>query len=68
MKKFWMLYAEGSGAPTQKHPDYMTAMLEAKRIMEQPQWKGARIYILESAGVIEAKITREYVHMEIGYE
>ena len=45
MKKFWMLYAEGSGAPTQKHPDYMTAMLEAKRIMDQPNFKGARVYI-----------------------
>lgn len=66
--KFWMLYAEGGGAPHKKHGDYMEAMLEAKRIMDQPQWKGSRIYVLEASGVVEAKITKEFIHTEIKYE
>ena len=66
--KFWMLYAEGGGAPQKKHGDYMEAMLEAKRIMDQPQWKGARIYVLEATGVVELQISKEFIHKEIKYE
>lgn len=67
-RKFWMLYAEGGGAPSHKHEDYMAAMLEAKRIMSDDRWKGARIYVLEATGMVEAKITKEFMHTEIAYE
>lgn len=66
--KFWMLYAEGGGAPAHKHADYMTAMMEAKRIMEDNRWKGARIYVLEATGVIELQVVKEFIHKEIKYE
>jgi len=67
-KKFWMLFVEGQSSPTHKHEDYMTATLEAKRIMDQPNFKGARVYILEAKGLVEAKVTKEFTHTEIKYE
>ena len=67
-KKFWMLFVEGQSSPTHKHEDYMTATLEAKRIMDQPNFKGARVYILEATGLVEAKVTKEFTHNEINYE
>lgn len=66
--KFWMLFVEGQSSPTHKHEDYMTATLEAKRIMDQPNFKGARVYILEATGLVEAKVTKEFTHTEIKYE
>lgn len=67
-KKFWMLFVEGQSSPTHKHEDYMTAILEAKRIMDQPNFKGARVYVLEATGMVEAVITKEFTHTEITYE
>lgn len=66
--KFWMLFVEGQSSPTHKHEDYMTAMLEAKRLMDQSNFKGSRIYVLEATGMVEARVTKEFVHTEITYE
>lgn len=66
-RKFWMLFVEGQSSPTHKHEDYMTAMLEAKRLMDQSNFKGSRIYVLEATGMVEARITKEFIHTEITY-
>lgn len=66
--KFWMLFVEGQSSPTHKHEDYMTAMIEAKRIMDQPNFKGSRVYVLEATGMVEARVTKEFMHTEIKYE
>ena len=65
-KKFWMLFAEGSGSPTTKHEDYLTALAEAKRLMESKAI--ARIYILEAVGVVEAEVIRNLYHEGIEYD
>jgi protein-tyrosine phosphatase len=64
-KKMWMLYAEGGSSPTVKHEDYLTALMEAKRLMENKQL--ARVYIMEAIGVVEAEVIRNLHHMEIKY-
>ena len=66
--KFWMLFVEGQSSPTHKHEDYMAAMMEAKRLMDQPGFKGARVYVLEATGIVEARVTKEFTHTEIKYE
>ena len=66
-KKFWMLYAEGSGSPTTKHDNYLTALTEAKRLMDSKQ-SIARIYILEAVGVVEAEVIRNLYHEGIEYD
>lgn len=68
MKKFWMLYAEGAGAPQHKHEDYLAALAEAKRIMSQASFKGSRVYVLEATAVIDMVVHKEMVMKEIKYD
>lgn len=49
---FWMLYAEGGGAPTQKHDDFRVARSEAVRIVSSNR-SVARVYILHADAVVE---------------
>lgn len=63
-KKFWMLFAEGQGSPTNKHDNYLDALAEAKRLMNSKNM--TRCYILEAVGVVEAE--RNLYHEEITYE
>lgn len=49
---FWMLYAEGGGAPTQKHHDFRDAQVEAERIVGSNR-SVARVFILHADAVVE---------------
>lgn len=63
-KKFWMLFAEGQGAPTNKHDNYVDALAEARRLMTSKNM--VRCYILEATGVVESE--RTLYHEEITYD
>jgi hypothetical protein len=46
--KFWMIYLDGGGAPTAKHPTLSSATHEAHRLAKET---GRQAFILELAGV-----------------
>lgn len=49
---FWMLYAEGGGAPTTKHHEFRAAQAEAERIVGSNR-NVARVYVLHADAVVE---------------
>lgn len=48
MNKFWMIYVEGKGAPTYKHPTENEARKEAERLAKLPDNQGRGVFVLES--------------------
>lgn len=62
-----MLSADNGGAPNVRHEDYLSAMTEAKRLVELKE-KITKVYILEAVGVINVEVIKNMTHEEIKHD